>query len=839
MSAEIPSSPFMSLPSGDRAQAWIDLLFLGHNSTDGEASYTQSLVTFAEALRHALGLYNVAILVVGAFLLFYHIVSMIAETAQEGTVLGRRANKVWAPIRLVVAVSLLVPVAGGLSAGQYLIVKIAEAGSTLASNAWQTIVATTHGSLATLVAPRTPNISALVVTATEMELCRSVYQSTYAQALRQSGNDPSYQLLGTIDDITKLPAGRLQPEIWRYSNGLNADIPICGEYHFAGYRSYDVAATANDGHGLIEHAAMDLQAFAHAETNNLILQADSLAGRVVPAFLNASSSTGVDIHNDLATLSGDLQSRLNAQLKSSGVLGGEWAGRLVDQVAAGGWFSAASMIPEMMRLQESYGEIVAHALPEAVEPLLEHPLPARQELADAFNLSRPLAMVTERPDNLLIFYAGLSKIMVPISQWIKDGQLPKGFLVPASGLDLRDHLTIASDSSLAFGMFAVAIDARAIADGVWGIDDDSHDAGNPFASSTFLETVNPFTVLAEFGRRQYRMGTYLLGLSGSVLTIPGALAPAALTALVAVALFAGGLVLIFVVPFLPFLRFMIAALVWMLNLFEAVVAMPIVALAHLTPNGEGLSGGAARQAYRLWLALMIRPLLTLAGLAMGFLLLAIGLGFLMTALSPFAHGAALTNSSLLIVANLALVLLFDVFAYVAVNAAFKGITWLPDQALRWISPFVVTEDRMAEILPVAASAAGTPNVTATAAVTNLISSPGGAVNISAGASTSISEGGKSVSHSQGMKAALFPLYHHDKSIADHSMPSMDVPPVNLTSPSVTVQVGSLAKDKKTAETNKASELPDGKKLPVTVLDQEIKQIPEQPPKMNNNSENKP
>ena len=52
-----------------------------------------------------------------------------------------------------------------------------------------------------------------------------------------------------------------------------------------------------------------------------------------------------------------------------------------------------------------------------------------------------------------------------------------------------------------------------------------------------------------------------------------------------------------------------AILLWLLELFEALAAMPIVAIAHLTPSGEGLSGAAAKQAYRLWIALLARPVL--------------------------------------------------------------------------------------------------------------------------------------------------------------------------------------------------------------------------------------
>ncbi len=71
---------------------------------------------------------------------------MTVETAHSGRVMGERGNQIWAPIRLVFAIGLLVPVGGGpagcngggagLNTGQLLVVTIAQWGSGLASNVW-------------------------------------------------------------------------------------------------------------------------------------------------------------------------------------------------------------------------------------------------------------------------------------------------------------------------------------------------------------------------------------------------------------------------------------------------------------------------------------------------------------------------------------------------------------------------------------------------------------------------------------------------------------------------------------------------------------------------------
>jgi conjugal transfer/type IV secretion protein DotA/TraY len=47
--------------------------------------------------------------------------------------MGKRANQIWAPIRLVFAIGLLVPINGGMNSGQYIVIKVAELGSGMAS----------------------------------------------------------------------------------------------------------------------------------------------------------------------------------------------------------------------------------------------------------------------------------------------------------------------------------------------------------------------------------------------------------------------------------------------------------------------------------------------------------------------------------------------------------------------------------------------------------------------------------------------------------------------------------------------------------------------------------
>lgn len=292
------------------------------------------------------------------------------------------------------------------------------------------------------------------------------------------------------------------------------------------------------------------------------------------------------------------------------------------------------------------------------------------------------------------------------------------------------------------------------------LDLDANDQGNPFTFSASKAIYNPLTALVEFGHRQLDLGIYLVGLASSVITIPQLIAPSLLAGTLGICFVVGALALVFLIPLLPFVRFLFAVLVWLLELAEALIAMPLVALAHMTPVGQGLSGSAARQAYMLWISLAIRPILSILGLTAGLLIFALGSFILSMAFMPLAQLTSVTNSGLLIVANTGLVVAYDVVIYIVANAAFKGITYLPNQALRWVSPFVMTDGGTQEA-PVSASASSSSTAsapTALSAFAQTMSHYSGA-GIFYGAPNS--QSGTSSSATPRNQSSLFPLHTKD------------------------------------------------------------------------------
>jgi len=74
-----------------------------------------------------------------------------------------------------------------------------------------------------------------------------------------------------------------------------------------------------------------------------------------------------------------------------------------------------------------------------------------------------------------------------------------------------------------------------------------------------------------------------------------------------------GFILYYVLPILPFVYFFFAFSGWIKSIFEAILAMPLWALAHINIEGEGLPGPWATNGYFLLFEILLRPFLIVGG----------------------------------------------------------------------------------------------------------------------------------------------------------------------------------------------------------------------------------
>ena len=160
-----------------------------------------------------------------------------------------------------------------------------------------------------------------------------------------------------------------------------------------------------------------------------------------------------------------------------------------------------------------------------------------------------------------------------------------------------------------------------------------------------------------------------------------------------------GILLYYVLPFMPFMYFFFAVGTWVKTVFEALVGMPLWALAHLRlDGGPGFAGKAASGGYYMLLEIFIRPILTIFALVASMLIfmalanmLNVTWGIVTDNLVGFDPNTQLSANEL-DVAHLRprldqffYTIIYIIFMYMTATGCFKLIDQIPDGIMRWLS----------------------------------------------------------------------------------------------------------------------------------------------------------
>jgi len=159
-----------------------------------------------------------------------------------------------------------------------------------------------------------------------------------------------------------------------------------------------------------------------------------------------------------------------------------------------------------------------------------------------------------------------------------------------------------------------------------------------------------------------------------------------------------GFVLYYVLPFMPFLYFFFSVANWAKAIFEAMLGVPLWALAHMRIDGEGLPGDAAANGYFLILEIFVRPILTVIGLLAAVVIFATQARILNLVWDLVTANAAGFTEVDDILSNpvgsdvkyfrnkldqFFFTLVYTIVVYMMGMASFKLIDKIPDNILRW------------------------------------------------------------------------------------------------------------------------------------------------------------
>jgi len=707
----------------DYAWAWIDYLFFGKGinltscagSNEAAVSIPQS-TEIQTALKGALAYFSSAVLVIAGIILLYHLTAMVAETAHTGKPMGR-ANQIWAPIRLVVAIGLLVPVgtaskesgAGGLNTGQQIVIQMAKWGSGLASNVWKTFLDGLTADMGALKfqVPPTPDVRLIVRNFIVHQACKRAYNQVLS-------SDPNANQAYLIKDPTVETAYddnenelNYKQAVFVSSNGL----VTCGSVRFPNKPkesgNKEMNAIANKLYGTIsaqleaalkDHYIDNASARVYRFLGQPIYDADGemidfhspykLAKSDIRSRQDAARDTQEAIKKLQTNLTNAIQTVLNDANGTTFNLKG-----VVDTAKDQGWVMAGSWFNTVARVQGGlYDQVnVSFSSIRSQDPKLEVSLPS---VSDEDTLRERVNKVGQQ---LRAIYGSVKNFVLALkSRGDTVAEALINFVAELDSLSTAQKLAasgapedVAVTSNTA-NAFLGALDQYGVEKGIWD---------KTGVRLQFGKQANPMAEVSGFGYKLLNFGIDIMlyagtasifaNMVGALSSVLGALGQAAgallaLAVSIGAGLVAAGVMLGFYIPLIPFIRFFFHVLTWLLTIFEAVVAAPLFALAHLSPYGDGLPGQMAQKGYFFILSIFLRPIFTIFGLIAGLLLFFISINFLNLSFGIVTAGVGITTGGMAVISKIVYSIIYAFLAYIFANNSFKSIGYFPEHAMNWI-----------------------------------------------------------------------------------------------------------------------------------------------------------
>ena len=780
--------------SADLAQNWLDYLFKAVPLSNYYAQNGQAIASgigIQCALMASLGFYSEAMLVFAGFILFYHLVSMVAHTAHDGVVMGKRANQVWAPIRLVFAIALLVPVGSGasncsatngagLNSGQYIVIKMASLGSGMASQVWATFLTALSTVQTSVIQPTPPYVVGVAKDITLMEACRFDWNynicitdaplqglDPVATCASPNSYTPSTVNAGAMILAPQAIANPDNSITYRYTTGnllAGGEGNICGEYTIPSPTPFATADNNFSAASIGATTAVDPNQVANTLSTQIIaVMAADLAnfaqdGAQILQFEwdtnnQPALTSNAQFVSDVHTFQTDVNKAITTTISTFNGQG--LTGAAATSMATLGWTAAGAWLNTIARDQGAVVDAAENGLPQTTPPDLKA-LEAsgatgtlvavnlgsfEQWLSHAYGSDTngtPIASQLTAPVDPCALQNLASNGGAYVSggggEMALDGPTPI-LQVGKVAIEMEPIVTkwidklIKGNTSDMKKMDIVTkiVDIEAARNGVWDTLGTSCTVGaaGPMPQGSYfklgqqLVTANPLAELSFWGYANLRTAydlwddvfkmskeamVYSVGADVKKFGLAGGKNAsdqdkiqeyglnsklldfaASLFSSIAMIFFTCGYTLAFIVPLLPFFRFFFNVLTWVASVLEAVVAIPLVALAHLNPEGEGLSGQSAKSAYFLIFNLFLRPVLTVFGLIAGLLLFYVAIMFLNQTFAIAVTGTLATyNLGIETFVRVIYTITYGATAYVCANTCFRLIGSFPEHAMRWI-----------------------------------------------------------------------------------------------------------------------------------------------------------
>jgi conjugal transfer/type IV secretion protein DotA/TraY len=593
-------------------------------------------------------------------------VTMLVEYLWHHESFAQRYNPWMFVLRVCIALSLLFPLGSGFDGAQYFHLVGVQWGSNKASQAWQ-LATSGFGDLKNLVAqPSAPSPADLVAATWLVDVCRAAVQdgplmkadgSTVVTST--SGNTTRYDLTqppspGFFDPDIVVPTATVAP------NGI-------------GYCGSVTQPAAPSGSGATGSAIAALQT---AENQKIEPQIGALAKQYVDnnvaSICPAQSANCAPINpaTTLATLIATYQSDINSGLAGLWNNGaGTAAQSLTSNGGTGGWVAAGSWARQLSDANASLIRL-ADTLPAVQTPTQAN---LSGEAEEAVNSATDMLgalgrLVAQNPSNgQSVMGAGgtgsvLDWVFSPVQTTINK-VVTLDNLQPLAAVASVGNTLIGVTS----GVVLVAAVASRPPEGGLKAKAEGWVSGLVVGIAKRLPPTAVFATLYSYVD-SFR--TYVAAAMPMIWSI-------------GFTLILAGMMLAYVVPMLPAIRFLFAVVGWLIAVTESIILLPIMLVLMVSPEAGGFLVPMAKGCFWTLLAVTLRPIVTVLGFVAG-LLLSNAVVWLInqTFLASFrdSQGGSMWG----ITGFLAFIVMYFVLVYVTLNSVFK----LPDLAAhalyRWL-----------------------------------------------------------------------------------------------------------------------------------------------------------
>ena len=677
----------------------------------------------------AMRIFNAGVMTFGVAMFLYVSVVGIAQTAHDGQVLGKNWSSMWVPGRMVIGTALLAPTPSGFSMIQILVLWVASMGVGLGNLVWSGYVTGLNSPAAISVRmAEQADIKMVMMIILSNEVCAAAADRKTADANGVPVDvSPKYvgmNIAGSADpglfQSSLNVAGRpdLQVISWgsfaSASSGAYAgdttqmeQIASGESYDFCGtYKMPAVAASSTATPVTTSPVSTGFNVYSWltgpsisvlqnvnaansamvAAQRSAIIQAASQDLHPVAVKLATPASVAGSSGGSPPVLDSEIMAALTsavnrymtatssvAQTYFDGSAANPLTNAIVDSSARAGWINAGMWFFQLAQFSSAINDVTSR-VPRVTPPdKVTYDLSKTNTSSDSVlsNLKIRLDKISRADSLAATPFGGVAGT---------DSALPTSSAAGTGGAG--DWLTMQTAQTMGYNpasknhpivqlkntgdYLMVGIETIAVAVGA--------------AATVGMAEKKA----AEIGLKAVAK-TGFAGVFGNALTGILALGDYAvmIAIFVGIALFMWGLMLSVYLPMVPFIIWVGSVVGWVVTIVEMVFATPIWAAAHLTPEGEGMSGKYGASGYMIVIEIFSKPVLLIFGL-IGAMIIVEPVFQWMGAIFFTVQKSVQSNSTTGAISIIAFVIIYTSFCVSLMHRMFSLIHIIPASVMRWI-----------------------------------------------------------------------------------------------------------------------------------------------------------